>query len=121
MGVKPAELKFNKQIDIAENHISFPPFVAQLRSDKSIANKVSSTNPMLLSKDKILRINVKWYSFYASDNGGSMKKNQIYSFEIILHNGQCFELNSWAFPYSSLLYLLIKFNYPVELKQINKD
>ncbi|MDO6777230.1 hypothetical protein Q4591_17940 [Shewanella sp. 3_MG-2023] len=121
VGVKPAELKLNKQIDIAANHITFPPFVAQLGVDKSIANKLLSTNTMLLSKDKIVRIDVKWYSFYASDNGGSMKKNQIYSFEIALHDGQCFELNSWAFPYSSLLYLLIKFNYPVVLKDISKE
>ncbi|WP_299570118.1 hypothetical protein [uncultured Shewanella sp.] len=121
MGVKPAELKFNKQIEIAAKHISFPPFVAQLCSDKSIANNASSTSSMVLSKDRIVRIDVKWYGFYASENGGSMKKNQIYSFEIALHDGQHFELNSWAFPYSSLLYLLIKFNYPVELKQVNKD
>ncbi|WP_144211060.1 hypothetical protein [Shewanella donghaensis] len=119
MGIKPVELKFNKQIEIAANHISFPPFVAQLCSDKSIANNASSTSSMVLSKDRIVRIDVKWYGFYASENGGSMKKSQIYSFAIALHDGQRFELNSWAFPYSSLLYLLIKFNYPVVLKNIN--
>jgi hypothetical protein len=117
-GIKRTELQHNKYIDIAAGQIVLPPFARQFNLEKSSENTSSFLNPVTLSHQNISQIKVKWYQYHSSREYTAVKQNQIHSFDIKLYNGQTYQLNSWAFPYSSLLYLLIKFNYPVVLEEV---
>lgn len=117
-GVRSSERLRNSHIGISVDQLVLPPFIRQYSVQKTLGHTPPFLNPITLSSSQISQIDVKWYQYYSSRNDYSFRQNQIDSIEIKLTDGQVYILNSWVFPYSSLLYLFIKFNYPVNLDDI---
>jgi hypothetical protein len=117
-GIRLSERLYNNHIGISVDQLVLPPFIRQFSVQETLNNTPPFLNSITLNNSQIHQIDVKWYQYYTSVNDTSFRQNQIDAIEIKLNDGQVYILNSWAFPYSSLLYLFIKFNYPVNLEDI---